>query len=329
MSLCRASIAPLLCVSLALPNIALAAPPPPPKPGATAQPEPQPQPEQLPDPSTMSADDKLNLAKRLYKEAKGFHDAGDYYNSVIKYEQAYTYAPDKHLFAYNLGVDAWELKDCARVKHYLQTFLLNDDSNDDLRKDAKRILQEAESNPECITQANAAAGGGGGGGGTSTTVEDNEEAPGLDRGNDGGGGEGNGDSKPKKKVSGLLVGGAIMAVLGVGAAGGGAAVLVIGSGKKKELDALSEPGSTTFPTGDYREARDLEASLKSLGLVGPVLLGVGGAMLVGGIALIAMDRGNKKKGKGAYANAGAPRLTGVGASPLPGGGGAAALTLSF
>ncbi|MEZ4384331.1 MAG: hypothetical protein R3A79_23570 [Nannocystaceae bacterium] len=322
MNLLRPALSLALCASLAQPSIALGATVASnPCEGGTAA-------EELPDVSTIGDDEKLNWAKKLYLEAKNFHDEGNYYCSVIKYEQAYTYAPDKHLFAYNLGVDAWELKDCARVKHYMQLFMVNDTENDDLRKDAKRILDEANESPDCVTQA---GGGGGGGGGSSTAessgapIEDNEEAPGLDGGDD----PVSVDAPPKKKTSGLLIGGVALAVLGLGAAGGGAAVLFMGKSKHDEiLDANSKTNSTSFAQGSWDQAT--ADSAKTLGTVGPILLGAGGAMLAGGIALIVMDRGNKKKGKGAYATTNAkPRLTGFGATPLRGGGGAASMTFRF
>jgi hypothetical protein len=53
--------------------------------------------------------------------------------------------------------------------------------------------------------------------------------------------------------------------------------------------------TTTTSRGDVKSA-------KTLNLVTPILIGVGGAMLIGGIVMIVIDRGNKKKGKGFYAN---------------------------
>jgi hypothetical protein len=53
-------------------------------------------------------------------------------------------------------------------------------------------------------------------------------------------------------------------------------------------------------------------------------------MLVGGIVMIVIDRGNKKKGKGFYAHrTGRVQLGGIGAAPLPGGGAAGSLALRF
>lgn len=147
MSILRASLSVLLCTTLAHPAVAWAGPPPPPPPGGGGAA----QPEQPPDPSTLSQDERLTWAKRLFTEAKTAHDQGDFYNSVIRFEQAYAFAPDKHIFAFNIGQDAWELKDCARVKQYLELFLVKEQNNAELRKTAQDVLQKAENNPECVT----------------------------------------------------------------------------------------------------------------------------------------------------------------------------------
>ncbi|HFE45472.1 MAG TPA: hypothetical protein ENJ18_08255 [Nannocystis exedens] len=324
MSPLRIALSLALCGSLAHPSVAL---------GAMAAPdacEGATQASELPDVTGLNDDEKLEWAKKLYIEAKGFHESGNYYCSVIKYEQAYTYAPDKHLFAYNLGVDAWELKDCARVKHYMQLFLVNDTESDDLRKDAKRILDEAEASADCITQAGGGASSSGGDPptdeGSGAPIEDTESAPGLDGGSDGGGD----DAKPKKtrkKTSGLLIGGVLLSVLGLGAAGGGVALTLTG---KKKFDELTDASDKNNPTGFAQGFYDAELakSAKTFGVVGPVLLGVGGGLLVGGVVMIVIDRGNKKKGKGVYANRGF-QLQGVGAAPLRTGGGAASMTFRF
>jgi hypothetical protein len=107
--------------------------------------------DQPPDPNTISAEEKLKWAKKLFGEATAAHDAEDFYNSVIKFEQAYTFAPDKHIFAYNIGQDAWELRDCARVKQYLELFLIKETAKEDLRKKAQELLAKADGNKECVT----------------------------------------------------------------------------------------------------------------------------------------------------------------------------------
>ena len=284
--------------------------------------------EELPDPSTLSDEEKLEWAKKLYIQAKEFHDNEDYYNSVIKYEQAYSYAPDKHVFAYNLGVDAWELKDCARVKQYLQLFLIKDEDNEDLQADAREILKKADNNPECITGGPGEPDPGPGGGdpdpGTKAAPVDTDE-PVLTAKND----DSSATDSDKKGPSGLLIGGAVLAVLGAGALGGGVGTTIVGKGAADELGTLSTPGSTGFVNQGYDQSIvDMENKLSTMNTVSPILIGVGGALLAGGIAMIVVDVMNKKKGKGHYANNQKVQLSGLGLAPSQGGA-SASLSLRF
>ena len=283
--------------------------------------------EELPDPSTLSDEEKLEWAKKLYLQAKEFHDNEDYYNSVIKYEQAYSYAPDKHVFAYNLGVDAWELKDCARVKQYLQLFLIKDEDNEELQADARDILKQADNNPECITGGPGEADPGPADPtpASSGPATDDEE-PILTKKDDGS----TTTDTDKKGPSGLLIGGAILTVLGAGALGGGIGTTVIGSSTANELKTLSTPGDTGFVNQEYdNSVIDMENKLGTMNTVSPILIGAGGALLAGGIALIVVDVMNKKKGKGHYANKSSKvQLSGVGLAPSQGGA-SASLSLRF
>ncbi|SFE28798.1 hypothetical protein SAMN02745121_03725 [Nannocystis exedens] len=330
MSILRASLSALLCTTLALPtSVAWAGPPPPPPPGGNGV-----QPEAPPDPSTLSQEERLTWAKKLFGEAKAAHDREDYYNSVIRFEQAYAFAPDKHIFAFNIGQDAWELKDCARVKQYLELFLVKEQNNADLRKKAQDLLQKSENNPECVTGGPAAAT-------TPTTTNNNtssrpatdEEDPLLQKRKSGGSSSAEEDDAPKKRgVSGLFIGGVVLAVLGVGAVGGGIGTLVGAKNRASGIEEAAAPGSviTTFPQGQYTSDVDDDFnSLKTLNLVTPILIAAGGALLVGGIAMIAVDRTNKKKGKGFYAGKKRLEVTGLGAAPLPGGGAAGSFALRF
>ena len=134
----RSSLSLALCTSLVASSVAQAAPPPPPPPppsgSATATAD------QPPDPNAVSAEERLKWAKKLFTEARAAHDAEDFFNSVIKFEQAYSFAPDKHIFAFNIGQDAWELRDCARVKQYLELFIIKETANQELLKTAREIL---------------------------------------------------------------------------------------------------------------------------------------------------------------------------------------------
>lgn len=329
MSILRVSLSALLCTTLALPTSVAWAGPPPPPPGSQS--------DAPPDPSTLSQDERLNWAKKLFGEAKAAHDREDFYNSVIKFEQAYNFAPDKHIFAFNIGQDAWELKDCARVKQYLELFLVKEQNNADLRKKAQELLQKAENNPECVTGGPAPT--------TTTTTTNNnnntssrpatdEEDPLLQKRKNGSSSSGGDeDEAPKKRgVSGLFIGGVVLAVLGVGAVGGGIGTLAAAKNKAGGIEDAAAPGSLipTFPQGQYTSDVDDDFnSLKTLNLVTPILIAAGGALLVGGIAMIAVDRTNKKKGKGFYAGKKRLEVTGLGAAPLPGGGAAGSFALRF
>lgn len=334
MSILRASLSVVLCASLAQPTVALAAPPPPPPPpsGSAAAAA---QPEQPPDPSTVTAEERINWAKKLFKEATEAHDREDFYNSVIKFEQAYSFAPDKHIFAFNIGQDAWELRDCARVKQYLELFLVKENAKMDLRKKAQEILSKAENNPECVTGGPAQTSQPTNTTNNNTTsrpASDEEDPLALKKNNNSGGGDSTDDEPKKRGTSGLFLGGVVLMVLGIGAVGGGVGTLAIAKSKAGAIEDAAAPGMivTSFSQGQYNDDVDGDfKSLKTLNLVTPILLAAGGAMLVGGIAMIVVDRGNKKKGKGFYAGKQRVQLTGLGASPLPGGGAAGSLSLRF
>lgn len=329
MSILRASLSALLCTTLALPSVAWAGPPPPPPPGGNGV-----QPEAPPDPSTLSADERLNWAKKLFSEAKAAHDREDFYNSVIRFEQAYAFAPDKHIFAFNIGQDAWELKDCARVKQYLEAFLVKEQNNADLRKKAQELLQKAENNPECVTGGPAPTNPtpATSSGTSSARPATDEEDPLLEKRSRSGDNSSDDDEPKKRGVSGLFIGGVVLAVLGVGAVGGGIGTLAAAKSKASAIEEAAAPGNmiSTFPQGEYTSDVDGDFnSLKTLNVVTPVLLAAGGALLVGGIAMIAIDRTNKKKGKGFYAGKKRLEVTGIGAAPLPGGGAAGSFALRF
>lgn len=321
----------VLCTSLAAAPLAQAAPPPPPPPpsgSATATAD------QPPDPNAVSAEERLKWAKKLFTEARAAHDAEDYYNSVIKFEQAYNFAPDKHIFAFNIGQDSWELKDCVRVKQYLELFLIKETANQELRTKAQNLLAKAENNKDCLTGGPAptttSTGGGGGGGSSSRPADDTEDPLALRKR---GGDEGDDEGPKKRGASGLLIGGVVLTVLGLGAAGGGIGTMLAAKGKKGDIEgAARSDGPTTFPQGTYNSNVDGDIkSLKTLNTVTPLLLGIGGALFVGGIVMIIIDRGNKKKSKGFYARkpGHGVELVGVSAAPLPGGGAAGSFALRF
>jgi hypothetical protein len=129
-------------------------------------------------------------------------------------------------------------------------------------------------------------------------------------------------------------------VLGLGGIGAGAAGVAMASGAGGTLSELSSSSMspTGYPTGDYacrgvgssECPSDLEARLETGKLIGTLGFAAGGALLVTGVALIAVHMIKKKKaGGGANAQlnprkGSAIQLTGAGPMLLPGGGGAMA-----
>jgi len=106
--------------------------------------------------------------------------------------------------------------------------------------------------------------------------------------------------------------------------------MLAAKGKAGSIEDTAAKGSTNFAQGQFDSgtAGDFK-SLKTMNLMTPLLLSVGGALVVGGIVMIVIDRGNKKKGKGFYARRSGVELAGMGAAPLPGGGAAGSFALHF
>lgn len=77
-----------------------------------------------PDPATMSEEEKVEYAKRLYVEGDEAFMSGDYEVALTKFETAYrVYVPNLHPFAINIAAAAFELGDCAKAKLAYQRFL--------------------------------------------------------------------------------------------------------------------------------------------------------------------------------------------------------------
>ena len=77
-----------------------------------------------PDPATMTDDERMEYAKRLYVEGNDAFEMGTYDVALTKFETAYrVYVPSLHAFAFNIGIAALELGDCARAKIAFQRYL--------------------------------------------------------------------------------------------------------------------------------------------------------------------------------------------------------------
>jgi rubrerythrin len=66
---------------------------------------------------------QLEYAKQLYADGVAAVERGDYITAVDRFEQAYRYAPDKHVFNFNIGSAAYGAGDCVKAKRAYRAFL--------------------------------------------------------------------------------------------------------------------------------------------------------------------------------------------------------------
>ena len=280
------------------------------------------------DPSTMSDEDKMNMAKQLYGEGDAALNDGDAATALTKFEDAYNnYAPSLHIFNHNIGLAALELGDCVKAKTSFQRFLdLVPDHP--ARSQAQEKLLEIErskcdeqqaAQPEpaaVVTPAPVSA------------EHDNQDAPELTsrRSEREDAIEEERDETDAKRASGKLIAGAALTAVGAAGLIGGGVSLGIASRRANDLASLASPGATGFPEGDYSD--DDVANLDRNGLpaanTAAIALFVGGGVLaVVGATLIVLDVRDKKAGD-KNARAKGPRLTSIGPTFMRGGGGAGA-----
>lgn len=285
------------------------------------------------DPSTMSDDEKMEMAKQLYGEGDAAINAGDAATALAKFEEAYnTYAPSLHVFNINIGLAAYELGDCVKAKTAFQRFI-DLVADHPARAQAQEKLLEIERSGCADQQQTAAA--------TTTTTTttpisadyENEDAPELTsrRSEREEAIEEEREETDSKRASGKLIAGAALTGVGVASIIGGAVSLGIANSRANQLASLASPGATGFPEGDY--SQDDVANLDRSGLpaanTASVALFIGGGVLTTvGVVLIVLDRTAKKKAgiKAGDTNARrkSPHLTSIGPTMWRGGGGAAA-----
>ena len=330
MRLIRVPVALLLTCSM--PGVALAQVPPPPSsaaPTPTPTAEPAPAPVAPVAPTEETEEQKAQKAKEKYVEAEGLFNAGRYAESVPLYEEAYYLVPGKHGFAYKVGIAAWNASDCDKANTYLKHFLQYGDPEKyaDKINESKQILGEI-SVSGCATPTPT----------TTTTTTTNEvedtENPLGESSTDMRHGEAKKAREDKKaEKRGLLTGGAVLAGFGVAGLAVGFIGLGMASGSAGTLrDLSSNQTNSGFPVGDYscfdlpksECPYDLEKRLATGNTLAYIGLGVGGAALAAGAAMLAIYFVNKKKNGGAVEAETDPSLSSIGPMMLPGGAGAAA-----
>jgi len=307
----------LLATALCLPTTTVLAAP---APGAPA------------DPSTMTPEQKLEKAKQLFGEGNAALEAGDAVTALGKFEDAYNnYTPERHKFNFNIGVAAHLAGDCVKAKAAFQRFLdlVPEDPN---RGEAQLKVLEIDRSgcanvaPTTTTPPTT----------TTSPVDDEDDAPILssrrseredviDRER---------TTADLKRTPPLVIAGAVLTGVGGLAVIGGAVSIGLANKKANDLAGLASPGPTGFPSGNYAEDDVFNLDRNELpanNVATVVLFTAGGAMLVTGIALLAVGLSKRKKEKkaaGMAANDRRPRLVGAGPSVLRGGAGAGA-TIKF
>lgn len=332
--LVHAPIALILAGTMAMPRTTLAAPLPS---GAHLfQPAAGPAPI---DPATgqpMTPDQMREKAKTLFGEGNAALEANDPYTALQKFEEAYnTYAPELHVFNYNIGLAAYDTGDCVKAKTAFQRFLdLVPDHGE--RGAAQMKIMEIDRSG-CATQQPQPTPAP-----TPTTPAPVEQAPLLeDEGEDAPileskksmreqAAEEEREREAAGKRSGMFIGGVVTLVLGLGSLAGSGVSLILARQKAKKLADWASPKDLGFPEGDYSDDEVFNMDRKGLqtnNIITFVTLGAGVVLTATGVALLVVDR--KRNGKGGKrAKKDGPALTSIGPALTRGGGGVTA-SVSF
>ena len=264
------------------------------------------------DPSSMSEEEKSELAKTYYIEAQSAFKAGDYLTAMTKYEEAYFLVPGKHGFAFKVGTAAWKLGDCVKADEYFRHYVTYEtrDSKADKIEEAKKILGEiALSGCANVEEENPIAAT------TETAAPEEDDAPDLSSQRQQR--ESNGDSEEidegkdedKDKMEPMLIAGIGLSVVGVAGLAVGVTGMVLGNSAANSLvNSSSNNTNTGFPEGYYSDEATFnrQASLKGYnGMTVGGLVG-GGVFLAAGATLIALGIVNKKQAQASSEPAPAP-----------------------
>ena len=96
---------------------------------------------------------QLDYAKQLYGEGLSAMEAKDYSTAVVKFKEAYRYAPDKHLFTYNIASAAELSGNCQEARTYYQMFVDLVPEHQEkaaAEKSLKRLNEDCASDPETV-----------------------------------------------------------------------------------------------------------------------------------------------------------------------------------
>ncbi|MCA9696575.1 MAG: hypothetical protein KC431_03535, partial [Myxococcales bacterium] len=263
----------------------------------------------------LSDEQRVERARELYEAGEEHAAAGRWSEATVAYEQAYQLVPSKVGFAHKVGLAAKEAGECDKAHQYLVHFVDYADPGkyEEQRSEATTMIRDDPGRlASGIERLEPFA--------ELVTFEITERS--RDEGKSKGGGG-----------KGLLIGGAVLAGLGLGGVGVGVAGFVLAGRSQGQLDALATTATASgYPEGDYA-CRDvaadqcpptLEDQIAKRQLMGLVGVAAGGALLLGGAALITVHVLRSRK-SGATAEA---HLQGLGPMLVRDGAGATA-TLAF
>ncbi len=108
--------------------------------------------------SAAPADDKakkaqIDYAKQLYGEGVAAMEAKDFDTALVKFKEAYRYAPELHLFTYNIGAAAEGSGDCYTARTYYTMFLdlvPEHPERDNVRKTVERLVEQCPEAPQSV-----------------------------------------------------------------------------------------------------------------------------------------------------------------------------------
>ena len=286
----------------------------------------------------LSESEKTETAKRLFLEAESHAEVGEWSLAATKYEAAYRLVPEKHGFAYKIGIAAWKAENCDKAYEYLThlvTFGGEDPKLADKIAEARSVLEEIKDS-SCASNANK---------NDSTTSSANTES--NDGGHDSESGPLNSDAAPvpdridsaeqavdlddvenplglsrrdmrskaanemldseRAKHKGMLIAGITLSSTGALAIGGGLISYFLAKKTGDELAELSSLNTVTnFPQGDFscRNKSEpcpyqLAGNLDIYNLITPIAYGVGGGLVAVGFILIGAQQAKVRKNRNA------------------------------
>ena len=228
---------------------------------------------------------QIDYAKELYQQGEEALGKRDYKTAVAKFEEAYRYAPDLHVFNFNIANAAFAGGNCAKAKTYFQRFLDTVPDHPE-RTSAQEKLLEIERSGCAVEDATP---------GPAVSEEDplaaQAAAEAQEEADEDAEAEPKKPKKPKKESKyrfnklmkiGLGVGGGGL-LLG---AAGGVLGLIAWNNARKLAEASGEDGPLGFSPNEYDDATyKMDVNRQRMGLTSYILMPVGVAALGTGLAL--------------------------------------------